>query len=143
MWQNSDNGNVAGYRVDTDIAYKDYPNIIKNAGLNGYAGGSAPTPTKDVDTLAREVINGDWGNGEDRKNRVTQAGYDYSKVQARVNEILGAKNTARYYTVVAGDTLSGIAKKLGSADWHTLYNNNKDVIGNNPNVIYPNQKMRY
>ena len=147
MWQNGDDGRVAGYRVDTDIAYKDYPTIIKNAGLNGYAGGSAPTPspvpTKDVDTLAKEVINGNWGNGDDRKNRLTQAGYDYNKVQARVNEILGAKNTVRYYTVVAGDTLSGIARKLGIADWHTLYNNNRDVIGNNPNVIYPNQKLRY
>ena len=47
-----------------------------------------PTPTKDIDTLAREVINGDWGNGQDRKDRLTRAGYDYAKVQARVNEIL-------------------------------------------------------
>lgn len=45
-------------------------------------------PTKTVDELAREVIRGLWGNGTDRKNRLTAAGYDYYAVQARVNEIL-------------------------------------------------------
>jgi hypothetical protein len=47
----------------------------------------APTPTKSVDEVAREVMRGDWGNGDDRKNRLTQAGYDYAQVQGRVNEI--------------------------------------------------------
>ena len=36
LWQNSDNGIVDGRYVDTDIAYIDFPNVIKNAGLNGY-----------------------------------------------------------------------------------------------------------
>lgn len=44
--------------------------------------------TKSVDTLAREVIQGKWGNGTDRKNRLTAAGYNYSAVQKRVNELL-------------------------------------------------------
>lgn len=43
---------------------------------------------KTVDELAREVIAGKWGNGTDRKNRLTAAGYDYSAVQKRVNELL-------------------------------------------------------
>lgn len=47
------------------------------------------------------------------------------------------------YTVVKGDTLSGIARKLGIKDWHTLYNNNKKVIGSNPNLIKPGQKLTY
>ena len=41
-----------------------------------------------VDEIAREVIHGDWGNGSDRKKRITSAGYDYSAVQKRVNELL-------------------------------------------------------
>ena len=49
---------------------------------------SVPTNTKTVDTLAREVIQGKWGNGADRKNRLTAAGYNYSAVQKRVNELL-------------------------------------------------------
>ena len=47
-----------------------------------------PTPTKSIEEIAKEVINGVWGNGEDRKNRLTAAGYNYSEVQAKVNELL-------------------------------------------------------
>lgn len=43
---------------------------------------------KSVDELVREVIQGLWGNGQDRKNRLTAARYDYSAVQKRVNELL-------------------------------------------------------
>ena len=50
------------------------------------------TTTKSVDTLAREVIQGKWGNGTDRKNRLTAAGYYYSAVQKRVNELLKILN---------------------------------------------------
>ena len=44
---------------------------------------------KSVDDLAKEVIRGNWGNGTERKTKLTSAGYDYSAVQARVNEMLG------------------------------------------------------
>lgn len=43
---------------------------------------------KSVDEIAREVINGLWGNGADRKDRLTKAGYNYKEVQNRVNVIL-------------------------------------------------------
>ena len=46
------------------------------------------TAKKSVDTIAREVIRGDWGNGDERKKKLTAAGYDYSTVQKRVNELL-------------------------------------------------------
>lgn len=45
-------------------------------------------PGKDLSTIAREVISGLWGNGESRKNALTAAGYAYSEVQNKVNEIL-------------------------------------------------------
>lgn len=45
-------------------------------------------PAKTIDQVAAEVINGDWGNGADRKNRLTAAGYDYKAVQKRVNALL-------------------------------------------------------
>lgn len=47
-----------------------------------------PTTQKSIDELAREVIDGKWGNGEDRKRRLAAAGYDYATIQKRVNEIL-------------------------------------------------------
>lgn len=43
---------------------------------------------KTIDQLAREVINGKWGNGEDRKRRLSSAGYDYYAVQRRVNQLI-------------------------------------------------------
>lgn len=49
---------------------------------------SAGTQKKSVTELAKEVIAGKWGNGSDRKNRLTQAGYDYAAVQAKVNELM-------------------------------------------------------
>lgn len=43
---------------------------------------------KNVNTIAREVLAGKWGNGTDRKNRLVKAGYDYNKVQAAVNKLV-------------------------------------------------------
>ena len=43
---------------------------------------------KTVAELAKEVIQGKWGNGEERKNRLTAAGYDYKAVQTEVNRLL-------------------------------------------------------
>jgi hypothetical protein len=46
------------------------------------------------------------------------------------------------YTVVAGDTLSGLVEKLHlSGTWQDLYNKNKDVVGSNPNLIFVGQKL--
>lgn len=53
------------------------------------ANGNVVYPAKkSVDEIAHEVIQGKWGNGTDRKNRLTNAGYDYSAVQKRVNELM-------------------------------------------------------
>lgn len=43
---------------------------------------------KSIDVIAKEVIAGTWGSGEYRKQQLQKAGYDYAKVQAKVNEIL-------------------------------------------------------
>lgn len=43
---------------------------------------------KSIDVIAKEVLDGKWGNGSDRKKRLTKAGYDYKAVQKRVNELL-------------------------------------------------------
>lgn len=51
--------------------------------------GSQINDIKTTDALAYEVIQGDWGNGEERKERLEAAGYDYDAVQQKVNEILG------------------------------------------------------
>lgn len=102
---------VAGVVTDQNYAVKDYPSLIKGLGLNGYGNGQAPKPTpgKSVDELAREVIQGVWGNGQDRKNALTNAGYDYSAVQARVNEILGtgSKPAKKSNEEIANEVIAG------------------------------------
>jgi hypothetical protein len=60
-----------------------------NAILGGGTSVPAPSAAKSTDELAREVIRGEWGNGEDRRRKLAAAGYDYATVQKRVNAILG------------------------------------------------------
>ena len=43
---------------------------------------------KTVAEIAKEVIQGKWGNGDERKKRLTAAGYDYAVIQSKVNELL-------------------------------------------------------
>src|SRR5574344_460945 len=44
------------------------------------------------------------------------------------------------YIVVAGDNLSKIAQKYQTT-WETIYNNNREIIGDNQNIIYPGHKL--
>lgn len=67
---------------------------------------------KTVEELAKEVIRGDWGNGTDRKNRLTAAGYDYSAVQKRVDELMSAGNKQ-----AAKKSVDEIAKEVLHGDW--------------------------
>lgn len=43
---------------------------------------------KTNEEIAKEVIAGKWGNGRERKERLTAAGYDYNKIQAIVNKLM-------------------------------------------------------
>jgi murein DD-endopeptidase MepM/ murein hydrolase activator NlpD len=67
------------------------------AAVNALLSGKNPPPPapppedplkKSVDTLAKEVIAGKWGNGDERVRRLTAAGCDAQSVQKRVNEML-------------------------------------------------------
>ena len=124
IWQYSSTGRINGINGNVDM----------NVMINNIIG---EQNQKSIEELANEVISGKWGNGEDRKNRLTSAGYNYQEVQNRVNQILGVNNKV-YYTVKSGDTLSAIAKRYGTTvNQLVAWNNIK-----NPNLIYPNQKLR-
>ncbi len=79
-------GNGADRKNRLTAAGYDY-NAIQNR-VNEMMSGGNSAPLKSIDAIAREVIRGDWGNGSDRINRLTKAGYDYNAVQRRVNELL-------------------------------------------------------
>lgn len=102
----SSTNNRTLYRVQVGAYYKkeNAENMLaklKAAGFDGFIATveaeqeetkqtelEAPKVTlKSIDEIAREVIRGNWGNGQDRVNRLKAAGYDPKKVQDRVNEL--------------------------------------------------------
>ena len=62
---------------------------------------------KSIDEVAKEVIRGEWGNGEDRKARLTQAGYDYNVIQARANEMLRPQPQRKSIDEIAREVIRG------------------------------------
>lgn len=50
--------------------------------------GTAVASKKTIEEVAKEVIQGKWGNGEARVNALVKAGYDHEAVQRKVNELL-------------------------------------------------------
>lgn len=130
-WQYTSKGSVSGIsgNVDMDIWHEDI--------VDKETEEKEVEAEKTVEELAQEVLDGIWGNGDDRKNRLTAAGYDYNDVQAKVNEICKAA-AVKYHTVVNGDTLSGIAKAYGTTVSALVQLN--EIA--DPNKIYVGQKIR-
>lgn len=86
-----------------------------------------------VDTLVAEVKAGRYGNNPVRERVL---GKRYKAVQDKIN---GVSRPARVYIVKSGDTLSGIAAKLGTT-YQALAKKNGI---SNPNRIYAGQKIKY
>lgn len=145
MWQFGGETNmirsnrIAGYVCDQDYCYVDLPTIIKEKGFNGYASSVFGTPKKSTDEVAREVLDGKWGNQPDREILLTNAGYDYKTVQNKVNELINNNMVnVRYYIIKQGDTLSGIALKYNTTVKQLMnWNNIK-----NANLIYAGKSIR-
>lgn len=105
QWGNGDDRRnrlqAAGYNYDEVQAL-----VNQKLGI----GSSAPA-TKSLDTIANEVIAGQWGNGDDRRNRLQAAGYDYNAVQALVNQKLGMGSAP------AGKSNEQIADEVIRGEW--------------------------
>lgn len=95
-----------------------------------------PIPAKTNEQIAQEVIDGKWGNGEERKERLEAAGYNYDEIQKIVNKKL-EKPKQIIYTVKKGDTLSAIARKYNTTVSAIAKKNNIA----NPSKIYAGQKL--
>ena len=162
IWQHSDRGKVNGISgdVDLNIAYKDYPAIIKSNGLNGYPK-TTPTATKPT---KKGDVNGD--GVVDAKDREAVASHvkgskilpndkvkiadmnddgkvnisDVIAIAAEVKKTEKKTTEPQYitYTIAYGDTLIGIAKKYNAsvielAEINSIKNVNK---------IYAGQKIK-
>lgn len=118
-WQYSSKGKVSGINgnVDMDVFYKDY------------AAGKKEAPKKSIEEVAKEVISGDWGNGDERKRRLTDAGYDYDKVQAKVNEILGAASKKEVESMpTRSDYVKTAQKYVGAKKGSSLHHKIIDIF---------------
>lgn len=119
-------GNMSGGKVGTrtmkvngkyirGFITPNYADIVKALGGETITTDtSADTTTKSIEEIAKEVIAGKWGNGTERKNRLMAAGYAYSTVQEKVNELLAASSTST--TAGSADTGTTAAKKTVAAE---------------------------
>ena len=81
MWQWTAQGKLTGYSgtLDCDVFYGNPETWDKYAGIQS------------VTEIAKEVIDGKWGNGLIRTIRLKLAGYDYQAIRNKVNELLRKK----------------------------------------------------
>lgn len=92
--------------------------------ING-SGYSVEADTKNVDMIMIQKIT---GNG----------GQQPAETPPATNPDTGS--SSKSYTVASGDCLSSIASRYGTT-WEKIYELNRDTIGDNPNLIYPNQSL--
>lgn len=99
--------------IDTAEEQKQMGVAIAKGILNTLGVAYKAEQAKSVTDIAKEVIAGKWGNGEDRKNRLRGAGYDPAEVQKMVNELLS--NTPVKKPVKK--TISQIADEVIAGKW--------------------------
>lgn len=104
---------------------------------------------KEVQIEGRYIVK----SGDTLSGIASKYGTTYQEL-ARINNIanpnviypgqvikINGGTVEKIYTVKSGDTLSGIANKYGTT-WQNIYNNNRDIIGSNPNLIKPGQILK-
>lgn len=101
------------------------------------SGGSNSSSKKTISQIAKEVINGEWGNGDARKKKLEAAGYDYDDVQAEVNKQLGVS------TSTGGGNTSSKKKTVtlpaSASRWRVYPTNKAPVVGNECGYLYPSK----
>ena len=153
IWQYSSSGKIDGItgNVDMDIAYKDYPIIIRKKGLNHLEKKDSIEKPNVDSYITYTIEKGDtlWNISEkfygtsDRYGEISNYNNitDPNKIyQGEILKIPKVSSSVTYI-VKKGDTLSAIAAKH-HINTFELYNQNKAVIGTNPNIIRPGQILK-
>lgn len=93
-----------------DLGWERFLNKIRSYLRETQVDNNTNTLLKDLNTIADEVIAGKWGNGENRKNALTNAGYNYNEVQALVNQKLNGTSTVsnkKSIDIIADEVIAG------------------------------------
>lgn len=69
---------------------------------------------KSVKEIAQEVIAGLWGNGDERRRRLTEAGYDYDVIQKAVNDLLNGNEIDEPDPAVTDDDVLEVSVDLNT-----------------------------
>ena len=103
--------------------------------VNSILNGETPSnsTSTDIDSVAQEVLQGLWGNGQERYDRLANAGYDAQEVQDRVNSLLNEEYTQSNYT-----NLDDVANEVIQGLW----GNGQDRFENLTNAGYDAQAVQ-
>lgn len=99
--------------------------------------GNSSSSKKSISQIAKEVINGEWGNGDTRKKKLESAGYDYDAVQKEVNKQLGVSTSTG-----SGNTSSKkktVTLPASASNWRVYPTNKAPVVGNECGYLYPSK----
>lgn len=127
--QYASTGRLQGYSGNLDLNRSTLTPEQWKAYAKGGRDGNSPAPTpaparRTNDQIADAVIAGEFGNGEDRKNSLTAAGYNPSEIQAIVNTKLGGAPVKKSNEQIANEVLGG------------LWGNGNDRVNNLRNAGY-------
>lgn len=104
MFQYSWKGKVDGIiaNVDMNVMYRDLITDVRNS-----KNAKNSNNKKSEDEIVQEVMKGLWGNGEERKQKLQNAGYEYNSIQQKINEIYG-QSTKKSNHEIAKEVIKGL-----------------------------------
>lgn len=137
--------NTSKYGTLQQYTSKPLDKNVMYADLSRYSRGNATQhQTKPIDQIANEVIAGQWGDGADRKKRLTDAGYDYNVVQNAVNAKLKKKSNEEIaHEVIAGKWGNGDDRKQRLTRAGYNYNAIQEIVSKLMNASKASKAVYY
>jgi hypothetical protein len=133
---------------------REFGRVAARRGSAGVSFWSYEHMSSEMWQAVRDVRTGADTRGDEEEGEMTSEEFDQvnrslgnlsgriDRLEADVRSLRASTTTiSGTYVVKPGDTLSGIAAKLGIADWRRLYEANRAVIGPDPNRIFPGQTL--